>query len=228
MKVFEYTNKGGREINQDYLAHCDVSDGISLYVVADGMGGYENGEIAAKIVGDSVCEFVPSHFSEYTVEEILRKSFSYANSCLMVKRMAMNVPEMGCVVVAALVAEGKVSVAWLGDSRAYHIRNGKTQFVTTDHSMINELKAAGTFKESDRELYEACVTRCIMGDNSSYTAGFASVDSLPGDALVLCSDGIHKEMDVESLPSDDSLLRKQLDNLAPALGDNLSIIRITL
>lgn len=228
MKVFEYTNKGGRETNQDYLAHCDVSDGISLYVVADGMGGYESGEIAAKIVGDSVCEFVASHFSDYPEGELLRQSFAYANSCLMLKRIAINVPEMGSVIVAALVARGRVSVAWLGDSRAYLIRNGKTQFVTTDHSMINELKAAGTFKESDRELYEACVTQCIMGDNSSYTAGLVSLDTISDDILVLCSDGIHKEMDVESLPMDDSLLRKQLDNLATAMGDNLSIIRITL
>ncbi len=228
MKVFEYTNKGSRETNQDYLTHCDIIDGMSLYVVADGMGGYECGEIAAKVVGDSVSEFVASHFSDYPEIELLRQSFAYANSCLMVKRIAMNVSEMGSVIVAALVKKRKVTVAWLGDSRAYLIRKGKTQYVTTDHSMINELQAAGTFKESDRELYESCVTRCIMGENSYSSSDTSSLDALPGDILVLCSDGIHKELDVESLPVDDEILRKQLDNLASSMNDNMSIIRITL
>lgn len=228
MKVFEYTNKGGREINQDYLTYCEVSEGISLYVVADGMGGYEGGEIAAKVVGDSIMEFVCSHFQELLPEELLRQSFSYADSCLMVKRMAMDVAEMGSVVVAALVVGTMIHIAWLGDSRAYLLRGGLIQYVTTDHSMINELKAAGTFKETDRELYESCVTRCIMGDNASYEAGYTALEGKVGDLLVLCSDGLHKELDVELLPVDDDSLRKQLDVLAPSFGDNLSIIKISM
>lgn len=228
MKVFEYTNKGGREINQDYLTYCEVSEGTSLYVVADGMGGYEGGEIAAKVVGDSVMEFVCSHYQELAPEELLRQSFSYADSCLMVKRMAMDVAEMGSVIVVALVIGASAHIAWMGDSRAYLLRNGRTQFVTSDHSMINELKAAGTFKESDRELYESCVTRCIMGDNASYEAGYASLETEPNDLLVLCSDGLHKELGVELLPADDDSLRQQLDALAPSFGDNCSVFRITL
>ena len=98
--------------------------------------------------------------------------------------------------------------------------------MTVDHSLINELKSAGTYKESDKGLYESCVTRCIMGDNASNEAGYNAVEVESGDVLILCSDGLHKELDVEFLPSDDDALQSQLDALAPSMGDNCSLIRI--
>ena len=69
MGVFEYTNKGGREQNQDYLTYKNGPDKVSVYVVADGMGGYVAGDIAAKLVGDSVVEFVGAHYSELNPEQ---------------------------------------------------------------------------------------------------------------------------------------------------------------
>lgn len=226
MKMFEYTNKGGRELNQDYLTYAEVSKDASVYVVADGMGGYEGGEVAAKLVGDTVVEFVCAHYSELSPEQLLRQAFVFANSSLMVKRMAMGVAEMGSVVVVALVIGSTAHIAWLGDSRAYLLRGGNIAYMTVDHSLINELKAAGTYKESDKELYESCVTRCIMGDNASNEAGYNAIEIQSGDVIVLCSDGLHKELDVEFLPSDDDALQSQLDALAPFMGDNCSLIRI--
>ena len=226
MKMFEYTNKGGRELNQDYLTYAEVSKDTSVYVVADGMGGYEGGEVAARLVGDTVVEFVFAHHSELSPEQLLRQAFVFANSSLMVKRMAMGVAEMGSVVVVALVVGSTAHIAWLGDSRAYLLRDGNIAYMTMDHSLINELKAAGTYKESDKELYESCVTRCIMGDNASNKAGYNAVEVEAGDVLILCSDGLHKELDVEFLPSDDDALQSQLDALAPSMGDNCSLIRI--
>ena len=133
---------------------------------------------------------------------------------------------MGSVVVVALVVGSTAHIAWLGDSRAYLLRDGNIAYMTMDHSLINELKAAGTYKESDKGLYESCVTRCIMGDNASNEAGYNAVEVEAGDVLILCSDGLHKELDVEFLPSDDDALQSQLDALAPSMGDNCSLIRI--
>lgn len=226
MKMFEYTNKGGRELNQDYLTYAEISKDASVYVVADGMGGYEGGEVAARLVGDTVVDFVCAHYSELSPEQLLGQAFVFANSSLMVKRMAMGVAEMGSVVVVALVIERTAHIAWLGDSRAYLLRGGNIEYMTVDHSLINELKAAGTYKESDKEQYESCVTRCIMGDNASNEAGYNAVEVESGDVLILCSDGLHKELDVEFLPSDDDALKAQLDALAPSMGDNCSLIRI--
>ena len=228
MKMFEYTNKGGRELNQDYLTYADISKDASVYVVADGMGGYECGEVASKLVGDSIVEYVCAHYYEYGPEKLLRQAFSFADTCLMVKRKSMGIKEMGSVVVCSLIIGRIAHVAWMGDSRAIVLRGSEVAFVTTDHSLVNDLKAAGTFKESDRELYESCVTRCIMGDNSSYEAGYDLVELMEGDMLVLCSDGIHKELEVDMLPEDEDTLKKQLDVLAPSMRDNFSLIRVSI
>ncbi len=226
MGVFEYTTRGGREQNQDYLTYIERPGNVSIYVVADGMGGYENGEVAAKLVGDTVVDYVCAHYSELNPEQVLKQAYMHANNCLMIKRETMGNVEMGCVVVAVLVIGNIAHIAWLGDSRAYILRHGEIHYVTVDHSMLNELVAAGTFMESDRARYESCVTRCIMGDNSSYEAGYKMLELEKDDVIILCSDGLHKEFAVELLPSEDELLRKQLDILSPSMTDNCTLMRI--
>ena len=226
MGVFEYTTRGGREQNQDYLTYAEISGNISIYVVTDGRGGYESGEVAAKVVGDAVVDYVCAHYSELKSEELLQQAYVHANNRLMTQRKAMGNCEMGCVVVAVLVINDIAHIAWLGDSRAYILRHGDIHYVTVDHSMLNELMAAGTFKESDRTRYESCVTRCVMGDNSSYVAGYKMLELENDDVILLCSDGLHKEVAVELLPSDDELLRRQLDALSPSMADNCTLMRI--
>lgn len=226
MGVFEYTTRGGREQNQDYLTYSEISGNISIYVVADGMGGYESGEVAAKVVGDAIVDYVCALYSELKPEELLKQAYVHANNRLMTKRKTMGNFEMGCVVASVLVINNIAHIAWLGDSRAYVLRHGDIHYVTFDHSMLNELMAAGTFKESDRERYESCVTRCIMGDNSSYEAGYKMLELENDDVIILCSDGLHKEVAVELLPSDDELLRRQLDALSPSMEDNCTLMRI--
>lgn len=228
MGVFEYTTRGGREQNQDYLTYAEISENVSIYVVADGMGGYESGEVAAKVVGDAVVDYVCAHYSDHKPEELLKQAYVHANNCLMAQRKVMGNLEMGCVVVAVLVVNNIVHIAWLGDSRAYILRHGDVHYVTVDHSMLNELMAAGTFKESDRARYESCVTRCVMGDNSSYEAGYKMLELENDDVIILCSDGLHKELAVELLPSEDELLRKQLDVLSPSMADNCTLMRVKI
>jgi len=226
MKVFTYTNKGSRERNQDYITHSAIGDCDSLYVLADGMGGYEYGEIAAQLIAQAVKEFVQTHADHIAPDSILPEAFLYADAILSAKRTEMEVEKTGAVIVAAYIHDDHVEVAWLGDSRFYLIRDGKEVYVTSDHSLVNDLKSAGTYKEGDSERYASFVTRCIMGDGNPGETGTASLALQEGDLLVLCSDGIHKEMDISMLPSSDALLQSQLDALAPTMPDNLSIIRI--
>ena len=228
MKVFTYTHQGSRERNQDYIAYSQIGTGGSLYVLADGMGGYESGEIAAQLVAEAVLEYANAHFEHIPSDTLISEAFLYADVMLGEKRKEMEVDKMGAVVVAAYIHDGQVDVGWLGDSRFYLIRDGKEIFVSTDHSLINDLKNAGTYKEGDSERYASFVTRCIMGDGNPGESGTATLSIGDGDLLVLCSDGIHKEMDVAMLPSSDEDLQNQLDSLSSSLPDNLSIIRIQL
>lgn len=84
--VIEYTNKGSREENQDYLSWSSLSDRSSIYVLADGMGGYNYGDVAAKIVAESIIEFSVQNLGKCTPVELLKESLSYANDCLMLKK----------------------------------------------------------------------------------------------------------------------------------------------
>ncbi len=228
MNVFSFTDKGGREQNQDCITYADISEKVSVYVLADGMGGYQFGDVAAKTVSDAILGYVSSHYTNKSSSRLLQEAFIYANGVLKRVRAEYFEVQMGAVAVAAIVSSDFASIAWLGDARAYVMDGRNTIFVSEDHSMINELKKAGTYKQSDYAKYSSCVSKCLMGDDEQVLASVSEIPLTEGFKVVLCSDGIHKEMDVESLPMDDDELRTQLSNLAPSMDDNLSIIRISL
>ena len=89
MKVFEYTNKGTRDENQDYVVHGSLPDGSGIFVVTDGMGGYSEGATAARVVGDALLDFIELNFNQYSPTELLKEAIPFANDALMLKRMAM-------------------------------------------------------------------------------------------------------------------------------------------
>lgn len=228
MNVFTYTNKGGRDYNQDYIAYTDLGKTASVYVLADGMGGYEYGDEAAQIVTEAIIQYVRDHFGDTEPFAVLRKAFIRADDRLNERRKEHDEAKMGSVVVAVIVVDRTAYVAWLGDSRCYQIRSGKIAFETEDHSLINDLKKVGTYKDSDYERFAACVTKSLMGDGQMLIPDMTRLELEEGDLIVLCSDGIHKEMAVDMLPDADENLKDLLDAISPTLPDNCSIIRITV
>ena len=78
MKYFEYTNNGNREENQDYIVHGSLPENSDIFVVADGMGGYSDGAVAAKIVSDAIIDFVELNFKQLNTFEILREAIFIA------------------------------------------------------------------------------------------------------------------------------------------------------
>lgn len=112
MEIFEYTNKGNREENQDYVVHGSLPDGSGIFVVADGMGGYSDGAAAARVVGDALLDFIELNFDQYTPIELLKEAIPFANDALMLKRMAMAAKQMGCVVTVLIVSGGNAYLTW--------------------------------------------------------------------------------------------------------------------
>jgi len=222
MKVFTYTNKGARDLNQDFVAYTDLNKISSVYVLADGMGGYDYGDEAAQVVSEAIIRYVREHIDDSKYAEVLQKAFAHADELLYDSRKEHDGAKMGSVVVAVLVVECEAYVAWLGDSRCYLLHSGKVAFVSEDHSLINDLKKAGSYKDSDYERYAACVTKSLMGDGEFIAPDVAHIELTEGDVIVLCSDGIHKELAVDMLPEDDEMLKKQLDAISPTLSDNCS------
>jgi serine/threonine protein phosphatase PrpC len=186
-----------RTINQDaYL----VLEDLGLYVVADGMGGHQGGEVASQIAVDALrAAYVDP------AADMLADAIAEANERIYDTGAAdPNLHGMGTTVVAAAVLEedeggddagGQLLVANVGDSRAYLFRDGDLTQLTEDHSMVADLLREGRISEEEAEVHPQrnIVTR-VLGVYDQVEIDFWPVDAVAGDRVVLCSDGLVNEV----------------------------------
>jgi protein phosphatase len=190
-----------RQHNEDSFL---VSDEARLYLVADGMGGHAAGEIASKIAVDSISEFIvhtkeddgtwPHAYDEHygRATNRLMAALRLANTrVLEAMRKDARLRGMGTTIVAALADDGKMSVAHVGDSRAYLVRNGEMMRLTNDHSWVFEQVQAGMLTEAEAEKHPLrnVITRAL-GGALSVTPDASEVEAQSGDVYLLCSDGL--------------------------------------
>lgn len=162
-----------------------------LFAVADGMGGHAAGEVASRLAIDAL-------FAAYygDPDPDLRRSLlaavQAANARVYEQAQANEAQTgMGTTLVAAVLHADQWLIANVGDSRAYLIRNGKAGQVTHDHSWVAEQMAAGvlTAEEGRNHPYRNVVTRSL-GQKAELKIDLFSEPTQPGDALLLCSDGL--------------------------------------
>lgn len=125
MEVIQYSNRGCREENQDFSSWASLDDKSGIFVLADGMGGYEYGDKAAKVVVEAIIEYTTQNYSTEEPATLLRDALVYGNDNLMLKKIALGAKKMGCVIVALLLIDGQAFITWLGDSRLYMFRDGR-------------------------------------------------------------------------------------------------------
>lgn len=229
MTIREYTNKGSREVNQDYVMYELLENGNAIFVVADGMGGYSHGEVASRIVAESIIDSVAAHYKEEAdVRRLMAEAYDYANDTLALKRIALEGCEMGTVVVSAYCDGHSVHVTWLGDSRCYLFRNGKQLYCTEDHSILNQLHKIKTLRGYDEDRYASIVTRCVMGDDKLGRIETIRVEVQKDDVLILCTDGFHKELDVRMLSDEEKSNNEVLDAKSESMNDNYTFLKIVI
>src|SRR5437016_11445853 len=202
VKAYGLTDVGRqRQHNEDTFL---VADEAKLFLVADGMGGHAAGEIASKIAVDSISEFIvhtkeddgtwPHAYDEHYTRTTnrLMAALRMANTrVLEAMRKDAKLRGMGTTVVAAMADDGKFSVAHVGDSRAYMIRNGKISRITNDHSWAYEQVQAGMLTEAEAEKHPLrnVITRAL-GGALSVNPDASEVEVRSGDVYLLCSDGL--------------------------------------
>ena len=228
MTIFEYSGVGGRKVNQDFLAYATMDEKHAVFIVADGMGGYSHGEIAAQVAANAVKDYLEENYKSLEPEILLREAVAFANEFISIKRIALHAKQMGTVIVVAYVCDNTAWIAWVGDSRVYVMRDGKPIFQTEDHSLINELRQVNTLKAADLEKYSAIVTRSLMGENENADPDIQSVSIQEGDTIWLCSDGVHKELPIYWMPDDETELRTFLDGQNKHLSDNYTLLKVML
>ncbi len=180
----------------------------SLFAVADGMGGAQAGEVASRLAAES---FEPVQRGEESPEAYLRAIARTANS--RIHRLAQadsSRSGMGTTLTAALVEDDEVSLAHVGDSRAYLFRDGELKLLTSDHSLVEELRRQGRLTDEQAEDHpqRSIITRAL-GPEREVEVDTLTYRARPGDVYLLCSDGLT------------TMVRE--DRIAAALADTASL-----
>jgi protein phosphatase len=212
-----------REHNEDAIG-CDPD--LGLLVLADGMGGYNAGEVASGIAVKTVLsqvtaalETIPDRTEiepEYGLRRdaiILRDAIFRANR--IIHNTAQTKSEcqgMGTTVVACLFYDDKIAFAHVGDSRLYRMREGKLDQLTLDHSLLQELVDRGFYsrEEAQRSTNKNYVTRAL-GVEPNVDVEVHEAEVLPGDFYLLCSDGLSDMVEDDDIQLTISTFHANLD-----------------
>jgi serine/threonine protein phosphatase PrpC len=161
-----------------------------IFVIADGMGGAQAGEVASKAAADAF----DVDLSEAPPERILRETIAAANR--RIHDLARTDPSragMGTTLTAAIVdaEREEVGIGHVGDSRAYRLRGGKLEQLTRDHSLVEEMRRKGQLTEAQAEDHpqRSIITRAL-GPEPEVEPDIQTVPAVPGDVFLLCSDGL--------------------------------------
>lgn len=220
-----------RTFNEDAVGYWEDGD-FGIYVVADGMGGHNAGEVASMIAKDTVIEFAKEHKDDMPDRELLENGLNEANR--RVYREAIINEEckgMGTTIVVALIRNNDMVIANVGDSRAYVMSGERLERVTKDHSLVQELVDSGTItmEEAENHPNKNVITRAV-GTNISVQADYYTLDISQIDKIILCSDGLTNEVGeneiVEILSDEGGDKCLQLINRSKENGgrDNISVI----
>lgn len=243
---------GGSDVGRERAHNEDailVDDERKLVVLADGMGGYQAGEVASQLAVDVVCDdLYRLDISEAELGRIdpntgtsvamrqLRSAIEKANNRICsVARGCEDLNGMGTTIVAARFYDGRVAIAHVGDSRCYRLRDRALEQLTRDHSYVQDQFEKGLISKQDAKNspQKNLITRAL-GIDAIAEADAKEYRTRPGDLYLLCSDGLSDLVDDEAIQIALSTEKapgehiKSLIDTANANGgrDNISVIII--
>ena len=178
-----------RNMNEDAFLNRN-NDG--LWVVADGMGGHEAGEIASEMITSSLGAVDVSQPLSDVVDSIEDTLLEVHHKIRTYSRTHCEGRTMGSTVVSFFVRESVGVCLWAGDSRLYRYRNNTLEQVSDDHSQVNEMLSRGMISQEEAVNHPASnvITRAVGASETLYV-DVTLVELRPGDLYLLCSDGLY-------------------------------------
>lgn len=176
-----------RKLNEDA---CLDRAQVGLWAVADGMGGHKAGDVASEAIVEALAG-ISTFGSAFAFRRAVRAALLAVNAQLRRKAAEEYKDTIGSTVVTLLAHEGHYACIWAGDSRAYLRRRGALQQLTRDHSLVQELVAAGSLDAAGarRHPHAHVVTRAVgAGDHLDLDFVYGPIEA--GDRFLLCSDGL--------------------------------------
>lgn len=191
-----------RDINQDAFF---VMPDERIFLVADGVGGHNDGELASRTVMADIAEYVkekplPDDADDETVKNYFENVIRYVNTHIY-DMARKNAPGgMATTLVALYLKDGKAYAANVGDSRIYQIRDGGITQITEDHTYVNSLVKEGIITKEQGKTHpdRNMITRAI-GAEKDVRPDLFIFDIKEGDILLLCTDGLYNEVSDQEL-----------------------------
>jgi len=217
-----------RKTNEDsVLCRPDVA----LWVVADGMGGHMAGDVASQAITDALGRLRLEGQLSDDVDRVEDMLLAVNDELRLHARTQCQGGTVGSTVVTLLVRDEVGVVLWAGDSRLYRLRGGRLEQVTRDHNPVSDLLDSGVVTEADALAADTNIITRAVGGQANLSLDVAVFDVRCGDTLLLCSDGLYRELDnvalKEILAGDavQDVARRLLDRaLAGAARDNVSVV----
>lgn len=205
-----------------------------LFVVADGLGGHEAGEVASSIAVETVRDHSPKRAD---ANALARAAKAANREVIRAAREGIGRAGMGTTLTAVLVEGTHLAIAHVGDSRAYLMQGPHLMQLTDDHSMVAEMIKRGELTEEESRVHpqRSIITRAL-GTDANMTPDAFEVQAHPGDRLLICSDGLTGMLEDEKIANllvayrDPEVTAKALIAAANEAGggDNISVVIVDI
>ena len=218
-----------RDHNED--SYC-ANERQGLWAVADGMGGHEGGEWASAKLVEKLEEIeLPEDFDQ--ARELVAEAIRQANRSILVEARQRG-KQMGSTIVVLMVQDQRYAVIWVGDSRAYVLRDGELQLLSRDHTQVQEMVDRGIMKPEEAVGHPmGHILSRAVGVREEVQVDQVTGDVIPGDVFLVCSDGLHGYVDEKEIArllargspeqASEDLVEVTLQNGAP---DNVTVIAV--
>ncbi|NLA73669.1 MAG: Stp1/IreP family PP2C-type Ser/Thr phosphatase [Clostridiales bacterium] len=240
MKLIAKTDKGlVRSTNQDAYITGELSDGVAVAVVCDGMGGAKGGNIASSLAVKLIYEQLSEQFrvdmQSNSIKNMLQSVLNAANIGIYnISRSNSELEGMGTTVVTAIIKNDTAYIAHAGDSRAYLINKDGLMRLTHDHSIVQQLVDSGTITQAAAQNHPRSniITRAL-GVDEYINVDFTEHPFSQGDCLLICTDGLTGSLSDEKIAkvaeeTEYHILAEKLVQLAKQNGgkDNITVVTI--
>lgn len=223
LKVLSIYELGQRKNQEDYI-YPPLGKGTEkdrLFIVCDGMGGHEKGEVASKTVCEKISEYIIENYNQEDVftEDVFNAALSYAYDALDALDDGAE-KKMGTTLTLVMFHNDGCLLAHIGDSRIYHIRPSEAgekriRYVTRDHSLVNDLVSIGEMspEEARTSKQKNIITRAIQPNQERRSRAdiYHIEDIRPGDYFYMCSDGMLEQAEDQEIANVISMSNKTDD-----------------
>lgn len=225
-----------RSLNEDYALYYE-GKGYSVYVVADGMGGHNAGEVASKMAAEGIIEFIKNNFNNENSgenEKLLEKAIKDVNNKIFIESLKIkDLTGMGTTVTVCFLTKDFTQVGNVGDSCCFGLNSELVEKITKDHSLVQELLDAGSISEEQAFHHpkKNIITRAI-GTNTDVLVDIFNIQMGKYRCFLLCSDGLANEvlkeeiLDIVKNENSFDLACEKLVHLAKVRGgrDNITVL----